>query len=136
VLFSVLLAGCAGPARVSAGELDGVATLRCERVIDGDTFELTIDGELERVRMLCLNTPERGKPGFIEAREFLRAKIEGREIRLERDKNFKNRDGFGRLLRYVWLDDELINASVIRAGHSTYWTKYGRSSTYEAELSR
>ena len=38
------------------------------RVIDGDTIELS-NGET--VRFVCINTPEKGQPGFQEAKEFL-----------------------------------------------------------------
>lgn len=35
-------------------------------------------------------------------------------------------------VRYLWCDGELVNAALVRAGHSEYWTKYGRSATHEA----
>lgn len=123
-----MLAGCAALAPREVVADPGVAAV-CLRVVDGDTIVLASG---ERVRLLCVDTPERGEAGFVEAREFLRLKIEGRAISLEADPAMRDRDRFGRLLRYVWCDGELVNAALVRAGHSVYWTKYGRSASHEA----
>lgn len=132
LLMISVLAGCAAPASREFVADPGVAA-RCLRVIDGDTIELD---DHQRVRLLCVNTPERGAAGFAEAREFLRAKIEGRAISLEADPAMLDRDRFGRLLRYVWCDGELVNVSIVRAGHSEYWIKFGRSGLHEAAFAR
>lgn len=145
-----LLGGCTAPGSREVTHSPGTAvitapapvvsvsgkTVVCLRVVDGDTVVVLIDGAQEHVRLLCVNTPERGKPGYAEARGFLRSKIEGHEIRLESDSTMKDRDRFGRLLRYVWLGNELVNASIIEAKHSSYWVKYGRSSLHDAALAR
>lgn len=127
-----MLAGCAASGSRDVVADPGVVAV-CLRVIDGDTIEL-VSGE--RVRLLCVDTPERGEAGFVEAREFLRLKIEGRAISLEADSAMRDRDRFGRLLRYVWCDGEMVNAALVRAGHSVYWTKFGRSASHEAAFSR
>lgn len=125
-----LLAGCAAPVSEAPVLSAHRKTVICTRVIDGDTIEVSGDGQISRVRLLCINTPERGKPGCKEATEFLRRKVEGREISLERDPEHADVDRFGRKLRYVWLGGELVNAQIIRAGHSTYWTRFGKSSLH------
>jgi hypothetical protein len=38
------------------------------------------------------------------------------------------RDNFRRLLCYVWLNGKNLCVEQVRAGHSVYWTKYGKSS--------
>lgn len=112
-------------------------------MIDGDTIELAGG---ERVRLLCIDTPERGQPGYAEATEFLRGLIEGKRVRLEADPKHNDRDRFGRLLRYVWLftgweaegfssgDDVLVNVEIVRRGHSAYETRWGASSLHAAEF--
>lgn len=113
------------------------------RVIDGDTIEVELHGEVERVRLLCIDTPERGEPGFTEATEHLRSLIGGARVRLEKDPEHGHRDRFGRLLRYVWVgrgsgigngEWVLAQVAMIEAGHSKYATQWGASSLYDAEL--
>src|SRR3989344_5335057 len=70
------------------------------RVIDGDTFEIDSG---EHVRFICVDAPERGMKGAEEAREFLTELIENKTVLLERD--VSERDAYGRLLRYVFMDD-------------------------------
>ncbi|MBR9704862.1 hypothetical protein GOV12_05600 [Candidatus Pacearchaeota archaeon] len=99
------------------------------RVIDGDTFVL---GDGERVRLICIDTPENGEDGFEEAKEFLEDLVLEREIRLEKD--VSDRDKYSRLLRYVWVklskydslddgyevDDDLnvfVNREIVRRGY-------------------
>jgi len=40
--------------------------------------------------------------------------VEGKEVRLERD--ISETDRYGRLLRYVYVDDVLVNAELVRQG--------------------
>lgn len=45
-------------------------------------------------------------------------KIGGKEIYLEADDSQGDEDGYDRLLRYVWLGDELVNQSIIIDGNA------------------
>jgi len=82
------------------GYYDGFEIAIVERIVDGDTI-LLANGE--RVRLIGIDAPEIGEPGAIEATEFVESLIPpGTTIWLERSGN--NRDRFGRLRRYVWLD--------------------------------
>jgi micrococcal nuclease len=83
------------------------------RVIDGDTIEVE-DGY--RVRYIGIDTPERGEPYYWEALEANRSLVEGKKIRLERD--VEDKDEYGRLLRYVWLDNTMVNAERINLGYA------------------
>jgi len=83
-------------------------------VIDGDT--ITIEGGY-RVRYIGVDTPEihPDLEAFgIEAREANRKLVAGKEVRLERD--VSQTDKYGRLLRYVWVDDILVEAELVRQG--------------------
>jgi len=72
--------------------------MRVQEVIDGDTIELD-DGQ--HVRMIGVDAPETGRPGADEATEFVKGKVQGKEVWLESDGDDK--DAYGRLRRYVWL---------------------------------
>ena len=68
------------------------------RVLDGDTIEISTG---ERVRFIGVDAPEIGAVGGVEATEFVRNLILGKNVWLEADG--RNSDGRGRLRRYVWL---------------------------------
>ncbi len=88
-------------------------TDRVVEVIDGDTFK-TEKGE--RVRLLGINTPELGEPGGDIAKDFASLLLLNKNVRLEKD--ITDRDDYGRLLRYVYLDGKFINAELVRAGYA------------------
>lgn len=97
-----------------------------ERVIDGDT--IVVDG-VGRVRLIGVDTPETVSPGrpveFFgrEASAFTRRLLEGRRVRLEYDR--ERRDRYGRTLAYVHLaDGTFANAEIIRRGYGHAYTRF------------
>lgn len=81
------------------------------RVVDGDTIDLT-NGE--RVRYIGINAPESTDPKNIqcfgkESAKYNATLVEGKNVFLEKDTS--DRDKYGRLLRYVYLDDPAATAS-------------------------
>ncbi|MGD9496232.1 MAG: thermonuclease family protein [Armatimonadota bacterium] len=92
----------------------------CSRVIDGDTIELAGG---ERVRYIGIDAPEmRPVQAWAEAAtEANRELVEGRGVLLELDA--QERDRYGRLLAYVYVDGLFVNAEMVRRGYaqvSTY----------------
>lgn len=73
------------------------------RVIDGDTLKVRLRaGGLASVRMLGINTPERGRCGASEATDNLRRMAPVRStVHLISDPTQAAKDRYGRLLRYV-----------------------------------
>ena len=92
------------------------------RVIDGDTIEVDIKGSLYKVRYIGIDTPETVHPQKPveyfgkEASEKNRELVEGKVVRLEKD--VSETDKYGRLLRYVWVDDVMVNAELVRLGYA------------------
>jgi len=109
----------ASPVRQPVGPAESARVLRA---IDGDTIEVLRQGQRTRVRYIGVNTPESVAPDRPiecwgkEASERNRQLVEGREVRLERD--VSETDRFGRLLRYVWIGDDLINARLVQEGYA------------------
>ena len=104
------------------------------RVVDGDTIKVMWEGKEISVRMLRIDTPERGQPGYDEATEYLRKLIgDPKQVALDFEKPGKiERDRYGRLLAYVWLDGKNLCVEMVKAGHSRFWTKYGEGKYAEA----
>lgn len=119
-------------------------TFEVLRVIDGDTFDLSVpDGEraTTRVRLWGVNTPEMGKPSkdtppqpwANEATEFARDLLAGQRVTLYLQEH-RLRGGYGRLLAYVRLPDgRFLNAALIENGLSKHDDRWGhdRAETYE-----
>jgi micrococcal nuclease len=88
-------------------------------VIDGDTIDVLYNGEKVRVRYIGIDTPEPyrdGKPACFshEATEANRALVAGKKVQLLSDQ--EDTDKYGRLLRYVYVGDTFVNATLIQEG--------------------
>ncbi len=95
-------------------------------VTDGDTIKVRLaDGREEKVRYIGINTPEMDQPFGEEAKSANQALVTGREVRLVRD--VRERDRYGRLLRYVYVDGLFVNAELVRIGYAQAVT-YPRTS--------
>jgi micrococcal nuclease len=107
---------------VAQSTLEGTVT----RIVDGDTIHVRVGGHLEKVRYIGVNTPEvhhprKGEePGGRAAAAVNRDLVDGRRVRLELDT--QSRDRYGRLLAYVWVDDTMINAELVRRGFAQVMT--------------
>ena len=110
------------------------------RVVDGDTIVIKYGVKYEKVRMLCVNTPESVHPdekqnipmGKVASR-YTQKKLIGKYVDLEFEIK-KLRGNYGRLLAYVFVDGQNLNLDLVRQGLSPYYTKYGKSEKYDAEF--
>ena len=106
---------CADPASMLAA--------RVLRIVDGDTLHVSIDGRDETVRLFGINAREVGEPCSAEATARLR-ELAGQEVRLRADA--RDRDRYGRLLRYVYTPQGLsVDAEVTAEGLAYAWTADG-----------
>jgi micrococcal nuclease len=136
-VVALTLYACSGNADGSA--LDGTAardfeTATVARVIDGDTVEL---GNGERVRYIGIDTPETVHPEKPvecygpEATERNRELVEGKSVELLGDG--PDRDGFGRLLRFVFVDGTFVNAELVWEGFA-HASSYGDETRFDQTL--
>lgn len=98
------------------------AGARVVRVVDGDTIRVTFGGREHAVRYIGVDTPESvdprrpvqplGKEASARNKEL----VEGKTVRLEKD--VSETDRFGRLLRYVYVDDQMVNATLVQEGYA------------------
>lgn len=123
-LILLLLCGCVLQVETTTIPADQAFVTRA---VDGDTMVLD-NGE--RVRFLCINTPEKWETHYHEATEALRAMVENQTVILQKD--VSDRDKYGRLLRYVYLPDgTFVNAEMVRLGHAKAYHYPPDTSHYE-----
>lgn len=101
-----------------------IAMYTVTHVVDGDTIDVRDDaGAVERVRLVGIDTPETVDPRANvecygpEASAHLKELIEGQKVALEA-KPDEDKDTYGRLLRYVYLDDRDIGREMIGGGYA------------------
>lgn len=87
-------------------------TTKVTKVIDGDTIETTSG----TIRLLGINTPEKGHYLYQEAKAFIKP-LENKTIQLLRDK--EDKDKYYRKLRYVFYEDKFVNLEIIENGFAT-----------------
>jgi endonuclease YncB( thermonuclease family) len=102
-----------------------------DHFIDGDTIAVDMNGSVETIRMIGVDTPETHKPNTPvqcygpQAAEFTKNLIGKNSVRLQADPLDTNRDRYGRLLRYVYLPDgRLIESELIRNGYGFAYTLF------------
>lgn len=92
------------------------------RVIDGDTVEVRIGAREDEVRYIGIDTPETVKPGTPvqcfgpQASALNHRLVEGHTVRLVFDR--ERRDVYGRLLAYVYVGHQFVNARLVRLGYA------------------
>ena len=98
--------------------------VKVDRIIDGDTIE--VNGS--SVRLLGMNTPERGELYYSEAKEFLEELVLNKTIRLESGK--EKYDRYNRILAYLSLNGENINLKLVEEGFANFYFPSGKDIHY------
>ena len=102
---------------IVSGDKIGDNLVKIIRVIDGDTVEIEGGGIIRYVGMDAPETvdPRKSVECFgLEASKKNKELVEGKIARLEKD--VTDRDKYNRLLRYVRVDDVLINLELVERG--------------------
>lgn len=110
------------------------------KVVDGDTIDVNIDGKIERLRLIGIDTPETVDPRKsvqcfgIEASNKAKELLLGNPVSLEADVSQGERDKYRRLLRYVFLSDGTnFNKYMISEGFAHEYT-YDEPYKYQLEF--
>jgi len=110
------------------------------KVTDGDTIKVDINGTTETLRLIGINTPETVDPRKpvecfgIEASNRAKELLTNKKVRLESDPSQGERGIYGRLLRYVWLEDgTFFNKQMILDGYANEYT-YNTPYKYQNEF--
>ena len=88
------------------------------RVVDGDTIDIEHNGKQYTVRYIGIDAPETSPKEYFatEATQRNIELVEGQTITLVKD--ISNTDQYARLLRYVLIDDILINELLVNEGYA------------------
>lgn len=96
-----------------------------DHYVDGDTIAVNMNGNIETIRFIGVDTPETHKPntpvqcyGELAAANTRSLISKFGRVRLQADPLDTNRDVYGRLLRYVYLPDgTLLDEKIIQQGY-------------------
>lgn len=93
------------------------------RVVDGDTIIIDYKGTEERVRLIGVDTPESVHPDKEKntefgttASNFSKELLTDKYVKIELD--VQERDQYGRILAYVYLDDIMVNKILLQEGYA------------------
>ncbi len=130
-----------------------IQNLQITQVVDGDTIKVALNGKIESLRLICVDTEEShsggskpvtvaGKEASEMAKKYFATEGGGlAKVNIEFDTDDpiaiaveKHRDNYGRLLCYVHKDEENYNLKLIKEGWSPYFVKYGRSRLYHRQM--
>jgi micrococcal nuclease len=116
----------ADKSKSSARQISEIDTVM--RVIDGDTFIMTGGRHL---RLLCLDTPEKGEPYADRAAAFADSLLLNKAVKIETGKTAE--DKYGRTLAYLYLGSNLYNEMLLRAGLARIYF-FEKNQRYSKEL--
>lgn len=99
--------------------VEGVVLSKC---VDGDTAHFNVDGNLEKVRFIAVDTPEINKKDYYakEAKDYTCGRLQEAEtIELKIDPLAKEPDKYGRLIAWVYVDGELLQRELVEEGYAS-----------------
>lgn len=108
-ILCLLFALFACPALSSAAQ-----TARFLALIDGDSMLVEYKGRSREIRLIGIDAPEWGQEYGSQAKAYALKICYGHDLRLEFDKDRKDR--YGRLLVYAYCGDIMLNEEMVRAG--------------------
>lgn len=109
-----------------------VYTGNVTRIVDGDT----LDVDQRRIRLVLVNTPERGDAGFSEATAFTRSACPVGSAAVYVVDSMQGEDRYGRIVAAVWCDgtgNSTINEALLDGGHAELYGSYCQRSSFGAE---
>jgi len=115
-----------------------------DHYVDGDTIAVQMNGKVETIRFIGIDTPETHKPNTpvqcygpaAAAHTQNVIKAAGGKVRLVSDSLSTNRDRYDRLLRYVYLPDGTdVNELNVQQGYAFYYPyfPFSKSDQFRAD---
>ncbi len=124
------------PAQTTQPPVDGQVL----KVVDGDTLDVQVNGQSQRIRLIGVDTPEVVDPRKPvqcfgqQASNRTHQLADNQIVTLQSDPTQDDSDKYGRLLRYVFLSDgQMLNQLLIAQGYAHEYT-YQVPYQYQAEF--
>jgi micrococcal nuclease len=125
----------------NAGTNTRGVTHRVVKVLDGDTAEIDINGQVKKVRFIGMDTPEvhdprkpvqcYGREASARGHELL----EGKMVGIEYDQIVGETDKYSRTLAYIILPSgEIYNQKMIAEGYAHEYTYQGQAYKYQSNF--
>ncbi len=90
------------------------------KVIDGDTIYVRSDeGKRLRLRYIGIDCPEKGSPYYYLAKKENKKLLSKGKVIFEFDNQLE--DQYGRLLAYVFVEDMMVNAELLKSGLACFY---------------
>lgn len=99
---------------------ESTVTGRVIKVADGDTVTLRIKSKKIKVRLAEIDTPEKKQPYGLTARKALVDKVLDKTMRVR----IVTTDRYGRSIGHLYLNNQHINAQMIKEGHAWVYRNY------------
>lgn len=109
------------------------------KVIDGDTIEVMHNGEVEKIRLVGIDTPEPysennkkkwyGLPNDhlkkwgVKAKEYTADRVYMKEVNISYDLIQEKKDDYGRTLAYILIDNKNLNLELVENGYARVYTE-------------
>ena len=108
--------------------------------VDGDTINISLNGKIEKVRMLCVDTPETHHPRLgvqpfgPEASAYTQKILPvGTKVEIEPGIG-DGRDKYGRLLAYIYVNGKMFNEMLLEQGLARVAYIYAPNTQYVDEF--
>ncbi|HKL23945.1 MAG TPA: thermonuclease family protein [Candidatus Nanoarchaeia archaeon] len=98
------------------------------RVIDGDTIIYGKGDNETRVRLLGINSAEKGEKYYQQAKDFLNNSVFNKSVKLVYEE--EKFDRYGRELVYIIYRNKNINLEMVRKGFANYYFPTGKNNYY------
>ena len=100
--------------------------LKIKRVVDGDTVHVFSKGEVLKVRLVEIDTPEMDQPHGQEAKEYLENLLKDGYINLD----ISGTDIYKRKLGRIYWKEKDINRLMVKSGHAWVYDQYVTDQTF------
>ena len=100
--------------------------LKIKRVVDGDTVHVFSKGEVLKVRLVEIDTPEMDQPHGQEAKEYLENLLKDGYINLD----ISGTDIYKRKLGRIYWKEKDINRLMVKSGHAWVYDQYVTDHTF------
>ena len=116
-IFSFIFLSCDVSSQVESDGRSGNVV----KIIDGDTYDIILDGKQTRIRMFGIDAPERGMDYYKASKQYLGELCMNQVLHLD----IVNTDRYGRIVAKSFLaDGRELGAEMIRAGMAWHFKRY------------